>query len=305
MEFYESIYYELLDSEFVYFLLHSFYEQTGLLINFSDLNGWTHKEFFPGKEGNAFCKIITSNSLQLSYCMNEPGEMGKKAALLSPKKPIVYTCHAGLIDVVMPVFVQNTHVANLVTGQFRNSNEPTSNFKKILKEFPKELKGKLKELYSSTKILSKEEIYKITNILSFMSSYITKYWESYLYDKKIKKEEKDVINKIRDYILNNYKKQDLTLKKIANEVGLNPIYLSNLFKKRIGVNITDYITNVRIRFAKRLLGNTDHSIKTICFSCGFRTFRHFCRVFKNKEKITPSEFRISYRKIYPISKRIF
>lgn len=78
----EHLYYELLNSQLIESLLKTFYDETGLLANFCDLQGWVHKSFFPDKKGNPFCGMIHKNSFLLSRCMNEPGKRVKEAVCL-------------------------------------------------------------------------------------------------------------------------------------------------------------------------------------------------------------------------------
>ena len=122
-----------------------------------------------------------------------------------------------------------------------------------------------------------------------MSTYIADYGESYLYDKKTKGQ--SVIRRVRNFIHNNYEKPKLSLQEIANEVGISPSYLSDLYSKKTSNTIKKYITAIRIRAAKHMLGCTNKPIKTICFSCGFNSLAYFYRVFKRAEKVTPSKFR--------------
>ena len=73
---------------------------------------------------------------------------------------------------------------------------------------------------------------------------------------------------------------DLRLKTLAQMFGITPNYLSMLFHTEVGIPLTDYVNNERIRYAKRLLLTTGDSIKKVAFASGFSDSYYFCRLFK-------------------------
>lgn len=99
-----------------------------------------------------------------------------------------------------------------------------------------------------------------------------------------------VIEKTKDYINENFGK-NITLETIAAEVFLSPVYLSFLFKQVESMNITDYITHVRIERAKSLLQTTNGKTYEIANLVGYQDDKYFSRIFKKRVGITPSEFR--------------
>lgn len=85
--------------------------------------------------------------------------------------------------------------------------------------------------------------------------------------------------------------EELTLKKVADELHLSPSYFSSVFSKSAGVTFTEYVQKFRLNVAKHLLLSTDKPITEICFISGFSSFSRFSRVFKENVGISPSEFR--------------
>ena len=103
------------------------------------------------------------------------------------------------------------------------------------------------------------------------------------------------VRKIYDYIHNNYTKQ-ITLNDLAHLVGMTPVALSRFFKLRTGKTVTEYIIDIRLGNATRLLVNSTNSISEICYDCGFNNLSNFNRIFKRKKECTPTEFRDNYIK---------
>ncbi|QGQ96071.1 response regulator [Paenibacillus psychroresistens] len=100
----------------------------------------------------------------------------------------------------------------------------------------------------------------------------------------------DVVGKIKLYIAEHLA-DDLSLTNLADQVYLNPEYLSRLFKQSEGMTITEYITELKIRKAKELLSQPELYIQDIAKSMGFSTAGYFTRFFKKETDLTPQEFR--------------
>ncbi len=84
---------------------------------------------------------------------------------------------------------------------------------------------------------------------------------------------------------------DLSLKKQAEILNVNPSYLSTLFKKETGMTLTDYVNQKRIEKAKHLLQSSNMQVQTIAQSCGILDVNYFTKIFKKYTNKTPNEFR--------------
>lgn len=78
---------------------------------------------------------------------------------------------------------------------------------------------------------------------------------------------------------------------VAKCISISPQYLSKIFKQFFGVGFSDYLIDIRLRHAAKLLTETEKSITEICYESGFGNFSHFLRSFKKKYHLTPREFR--------------
>lgn len=93
-----------------------------------------------------------------------------------------------------------------------------------------------------------------------------------------------------EYIYKNLHSR-ITVDEIASEIGLNPNYLSKLFKKEMGISISDYIRRQKIEQAKNLLRYSNYSYIEISNYLAFVSQSHFIKVFKELEGITPKAYR--------------
>lgn len=131
----------------------------------------------------------------------------------------------------------------------------------------------------SSEILNKspEEIHK--NLLSLLSYFSSNNRKDY--------REQQIV----DYINENYTDSSLSLEAVAQYFDLNSSYLSVLLKKYLSIGFHDYLNNLRINAAKKMLTQTNKSIQDIFKEVGFNNKQTFVRVFKSITHVTPSEYR--------------
>lgn len=86
---------------------------------------------------------------------------------------------------------------------------------------------------------------------------------------------------------------DLSLKTMAEWLKVNASYLSTLFKKDVGIPLTDYVNRQRIQQAKKLLIVTELPTKIIAQQCGIPDIYYFSRLFKKQTGVTPKFYRDS------------
>lgn len=100
----------------------------------------------------------------------------------------------------------------------------------------------------------------------------------------------NIVEKAKTYISSSLFR-DISLEKMAKDIGISPYYLSKLFKESEGVTYIDYVTGLRIDYAKEQLNKSEKSIKEICREAGYKDPNYFSRIFKKWTGVTPTEFR--------------
>ena len=83
---------------------------------------------------------------------------------------------------------------------------------------------------------------------------------------------------------------DITLSSAANELSVSPQYLSSVFKRNVGVGFSEYLSDIRLRYATTLLTENQKNITQICDLCGYKNISHFIRSFKKKYGVSPSHY---------------
>ncbi|KAA8484715.1 AraC-like DNA-binding protein [Arcticibacter tournemirensis] len=101
------------------------------------------------------------------------------------------------------------------------------------------------------------------------------------------------LEKVFEFMNNNYHKE-ISLKDIANLIGMTEESFSRFIKKRTGNTFINTLNEIRLGHASRMLIDTTHSITEISYHCGFNNISNFNRLFKKKKSCTPKEFRENY-----------
>ncbi|MFH1121510.1 MAG: AraC family transcriptional regulator [Bacteroidota bacterium] len=111
------------------------------------------------------------------------------------------------------------------------------------------------------------------------------------YSPSLKMLNQERITKVFQFLVQNFKR-DIRLKHAADLVFMTETSFSRYFKKNAGITFNGYLNELRLSRVCRLL--TDHpekNISEVAWESGFRSSTHFNRVFREKKKCSPSEFR--------------
>lgn len=101
----------------------------------------------------------------------------------------------------------------------------------------------------------------------------------------------DLLTQIQQYIMQNYDDCNFSAQKIADAMNINSSYLSQFFKSHTDENLNNYIANLRIIKAKRLLVSTNLSLPAIAEEVGYYNQNSFIRRFKQITGMTPGTYR--------------
>lgn len=104
------------------------------------------------------------------------------------------------------------------------------------------------------------------------------------------------ILRVKKYISDNYM-YELRLKSLADLANMSESAFCRFFKLHTGRRLSDYIIDIRLGYATRLLIDTTEAIAEISFKCGYNNMSNFNRIFKRKKGCSPTEFRNSHHKI--------
>ena len=84
------------------------------------------------------------------------------------------------------------------------------------------------------------------------------------------------------------------LVELAHSLGTNERKLNEIFRQRVGMTVFDYLAELRLETARRLLDKADYQIRLIAEKVGYRNAGDFSRAFRNRYQVTPREYRKAY-----------
>jgi transcriptional regulator GlxA family with amidase domain len=87
------------------------------------------------------------------------------------------------------------------------------------------------------------------------------------------------IHEVQDYLIDHLSKEN-TVEDLASLVSMSPRNLSRVFKEKTGSTILEYLTLLRIEYAKTMLNNPEFTIEYIATQCGFKTARQLQRILR-------------------------
>ena len=207
-------------------------------------------------------------------------------------------------DDILPEKRNNAHVITIqFSKEFFNqsllSKKEFLSFKNLLKDSQRGLKFtdktfriialKIQNLITIKGFEAVIEFLKILHILSISED--KKYLASVGFI-SIKVDEKgDRINKMFTYILAHFNDPNLRITELANESNMSTSAFGHFFKKSTNKSFTQFVVDLRLGYASKLLINSNYSISEIAYKSGFNNIANFNRLFKKNKAITPKQYR--------------
>ncbi|MBS5939674.1 response regulator [Clostridium sartagoforme] len=102
---------------------------------------------------------------------------------------------------------------------------------------------------------------------------------------------KILVEKAKEYIKINYSDYEISVEKLCSNLHVSPTYFSTIFKKETDMSFVNYLTDVRLDEAVKLLNTTDDKTYIIATRVGYQEANYFSYVFKKKFGISPSRYR--------------
>ena len=100
----------------------------------------------------------------------------------------------------------------------------------------------------------------------------------------------DTFDRLLEYVREHFN-EDITQQELSERFFLNPVYISQLFRKRTGMTYQNYLTRLRIDRARRYLEETDLMVYEISELVGYSDTAYFSRVFEKTAGIRPTDYR--------------
>lgn len=139
-------------------------------------------------------------------------------------------------------------------------------------------------IYDFSQLVS--EYHQYSNMLEHLEQTVMNIGEN----KNAKEYSNSSFMKLLSWIQKNYK-NEISLTQAAEQMHMNPNYVSRMFKKEAGTTFVHYVTQLRMEEAARLLTTTNQPVVDIAIAVGFNDYFYFLKLFKKYSNKTPSQYR--------------
>lgn len=231
-----------------------------------------------------FCTLIKQSPVSKQLCRKDETAACK---ICSKNNDLyIYKCHAGLVEAVAPIKMNDLILGYIMFGQLRHKESDEKEICEYAATYIED-QTQLAEAFGKLKIRSDKQIKAISSIMQACTSYL---WISEL----IKPDSDNRIYLLTDYIDRNIQ-NDLSVDSLCSALNVSRVKLYEISHKHYGMSIAAYIRKKRVSLAQKYIAETDCSISEAAKKAGFDDSNYFSKVFKKETGKTPVEYKKSVK----------
>lgn len=241
-------------------------------INFNPLN-------YKGQNDVSYCALIQAKEEGRLACHRSDADLLEQCK--NERRAVMHICHAGLLDLALPIVYEKKIIAYLMLGQIKTKDSsPALRGKSV---FTESEHIDLEKYYSELPVFGEEKIDSILNVAIMAAKYI-------LFENMLIPKYEPTFDRALSYINDNIDK-NLTISEISRSTLVPKSSLYKMFHTHLGSTVSEYINSKRVKKASELLINTDLSVSEISERLGFSTQQYFSKTFKKYKGVSPVQFR--------------
>ena len=250
-------------------IIHDLSVLTGISISFLDTE---RRTLCSSIKDNDYCSFLQTDDKNMRLCNRSDSIILKKC--MESRCFEGHVCHAGLFDAAMPIIKDGVFAGIVLMGRVKHSSDfDTSG-----------LSAEVKEKYDAVPLFNDVQIASLGSLLP-----------NILFESAIFIEYDSRLNEIAEYVRNNLTER-LSVEHICKKflMSKNSLYAS--FREHFNTTVTEYITDARMERARSLLKETSAPVYEVAEAVGINNYTYFCKCFKKKEGVSPTEYRKASRK---------
>ncbi len=264
------------------------YQVAGIPFVLADAAGADSRRLAASDKWNPMCNLVRSSAAGNMAC--ETCDKAAYARGLQSRKPVMYSCHLGLQDIAVPLFVRGNFIAMMCSGQFLLAPPTEKGFQQMkpkLAALDVDMR-KARRFYFATPVVPRKKAQAIIHLISLVSEYVAEAEQTIMEIRSIS--QRDQVRRAQELIEARYAER-MSLKDVANAVGLSASRLAHLLKERLNTTFTEYRNQVRVERAKFLLANSNLKTIDIGYEVGFGSPSNFHSVFHCIAACSPLKYR--------------
>lgn len=228
------------------------------------------------KDRENFCHLLRQSPQGEAGCF--VSDKGGCLKCAKSKELVIYRCHAGLTEAVVPIIDKSGVLAYVMFGQIIPKETSEETRREIKRRYPS-----LAHEVDSILIKSQRELNAAATILQTITAYVmTNRW--------VVPSKSEFIREIDRYI-EDHLSESITVDDICVAFRIGRTKLYEISMDYLGCGLAEYIRKQRIIHAQKMLAQTDIPITDIAFATGFSDYNHFSRTFKQFLGISARNYR--------------
>ena len=277
----------LANSNILHEYAEAFTSLTGLPLALCPVECWQLS--LHGKRNEArYCALLSRNPRACASCLS----VMKRLSRLASEHAQTVHCPSGLCVTAVPVRLGNALVGFLKTGQVFCARPTEGQFRVVAKHLKKwGLGPKLAEVraaYFANKVVPQRRYRAMIKLLASFSEHLATFAQPILLPHE--RQDLPLIRLAKDYV-QEHQREKLRLARVARICKTSTYYFGKRFKAETGSSFAHYLARVRVEESKKLLLNPNLQIRDIASQVGFKSVKHFSRVFKNIVRQAPGAYR--------------
>ena len=236
----------------------------------------------------AFCLAIQSTPDGKEKCLCSDMALLKRCR--ESGKAQSHICHAGVMDAALPISKDGGIIGYILIGRTR-----VADFSEIEPRLSwlSEDRSVLQKQYEQLQTYNDRQIHSMFELASMIVSFI-------LTNEIIRSEENAFAKLAKDYV-NGHLCESLSVGTLCRSLGVSKNALYDWFRTAFGKTVGEYITEARLKKAKKLLCDSTLSIDSIAEQTGFASYTYFSRSFKKKYRLPPLAYRKAHKSAASLS----
>lgn len=205
---------------------------------------------------------------------------------LSSGQACPYGCHAGLMEIILPIVYEDVPIAYMQIGQFRDEEEVYASpalCRRAAKEYgiPEE---ELEALRLRVPTVSAEKLRALRNLLETL---IRSFWtDGLIYSRR------SMLSVKIDRYVHDRLSEPISVDELCSAFLVSKNALYRLFHEEFHAGVNEYILQQRLKSAEeRLRTEPERNVTQIAAACGFGDYNYFIRVFRKTYGLTPLQYR--------------
>lgn len=225
-----------------------------------------------------FCAYVHSCKGEHTRCIKSDAEACKKVR--SSESALIYKCRYGLTEVICPLHTLGSPAGYLMMGQAKDEAVDEDFLKSALLSLGADDAGRLVKTIPE---ISSKKTASFAKIMTICAEYMTLI-------NALPGNKPSTAELTRLYVYENFREK-ITMQDICAALGRTKSAICPAFKEKYGITVMDYLTELRIEEAKKMLSETDMTVSEISEEIGFSDTSYFSKVFCKTVGKSPSNYR--------------